>query len=174
MDYSNIDNKNGVKKNIFSMEELPIAYFCDNKNSDDLRQQMIKNQIKIAECNQTDLENIFFSDENIDTINKQLILKVYNYTKGLIKISKQSKESLIIVMRYVFIEYAKHLPYNIKNQILELNCIVIGEIFPNVLTNANQKIDYLKEINSPRKLLPLPVNTKKISTLPSVTTNFNF
>jgi adenylyl- and sulfurtransferase ThiI len=172
MDYSNIDGKNGVKKNIFSMEELPIAYFCDNKNSDDLRNQLIKNQVKISECNQTDLENYFFSDENIDNINKQLVLKVYNHTKGLIKISKQSKDSLIIVMRYVFLEYAKHLPYNIKNQILELNCIVVGEVLPNVLTNANQKIDYLNEINNPRKLLPLPISTKKVNTLPSVTGNF--
>lgn len=172
MNYSDINNKNSVKKNIFSMEELPIAYFSDNKSSDDLRKQLIKNQVKISECYQTGLEEYFFSDANIDNINKQLILKVYNQSKGLIKISKQSKESLIIVMRYVFLEYAKHLPHNIKEQIIELNCIVVGEIIPNVMTNVNQKIDYLTEINNPRKLLPLPQSTKKMNTLPSITNTF--
>ncbi len=101
----------------FDIQDLPTAYFCDNIKANSLRNQLIKNQVKINECEQGDLENTFFSDENISLINRQLILSVFKKSNGQIKISDQSKESLIIVMRYIFLEYARHLPYNITEQI---------------------------------------------------------
>ena len=61
-------------------------------------------------------------------------------------------------MRYVFLEFAKHLPYDIMGQIKDLNCMVVSEILPNIITNVNQRIDYLKEIENPRKILELPKN----------------
>ena len=72
-------------------------------------------------------------------------------------------------MRYVFIEYARHLPYNISNQIIELNNKVVNEILPNILTNINQKLNYLNEISAPRELIPLPTNVTKSKTLKSIT-----
>jgi hypothetical protein len=147
-------------KKTFELNELPSAYFCDNEKSNDLRKEMIKNQLRISENNQTELESIFFCDKNIDLINKLLILAVFKKSNGLYKISYQDKKSLIIVMRYIFLEYALHLPYDIDKQIYQLNKKVVMDILPNVLTNISQKIDYLKEINSPRQLLPLPINVK--------------
>lgn len=147
-------------KKKFEINELPSAYFCDNEKSNDLRKEMIKNQVRISEENQTELESIFFCDKNIDLINKLLILTVFKKSKGLYKISYQDKKSLIIVMRYIYLEYALHLPYNIDKQIYDLNKKVVMDILPNVLTNITQKIDYLKEISNPRQLLPLPINVK--------------
>lgn len=158
------------KKVIYNISELPSAYFCDNKKANNLRNQLIKNQVRINECEQGDLETTFFSDENIDLINKQLILSVYKKSNGSYKISPQSKESLTIVMRYVFLEHARHLPYNISGQIKELNCRVVGEIFPNLITNITQRIDYLNEIENPINLVPLPTNVNKNNrNLPSTT-----
>ena len=156
----------------FGFNELPTAYFCDNVKSNALRNELIKNQVRISECEQGDLEEYFFSDENISLINKQIILSVFNKTKGQFKIAEQSKSSLIIVMRYVFLEFAKHLPYNIKQQIYELNCRVIGEILPNIITNITQRIEYLKKIENPTgmPLLPLPISTSISRSLPSTTT----
>lgn len=145
----------------FGIQDLPTAYFCDNVKSNQLRTDLIKNQVRISECEQGDLENVFFSDENISLINKQLILSVFRKTGGKIKISDQSKESLIIVMRYVFLEHARHLPYDIKGQVIELNCRVVGEVLPKIITEANQRIDYLNEINGPRRILPNPINVNK-------------
>lgn len=157
----------------FNIDELPIAYFSENANSNELRNQLIKNHVRVSECKQGELEDNFFSDENISLINKQLMVSVYNKTNGLIKISDQSKESLIIVMRYVFLEYARHLPYDIKGQIKELNCRVVGEVLPSIITNATQRIDYLKEIESPFGLVPLPKNVNKGNrTLQSITNTF--
>jgi len=145
----------------FNLQEMPQAFFADNANANELRNQLIKNQVRISECEQGMLEDIFFSGENIDLINKQLILSVYNKSNGQIKISPQSSQSLIIVMRYVFLEHARHLPYDIEGQIRELNCRVVGEVLPKIITETTQRIDYLKEINGPRQLPPLPTNASK-------------
>jgi len=145
------------------MTDNKIAGFLfeDNKEAIHYRSQVIKNQVNIAENQQNLLEKIFFSDENIELINKLLILTIFKKSDGEIKIAPQSKEQLIIVMRYIFIENAKHLPYNIKNQILELNYIVVNDIIPNIITNITQKIKYLDKLNKPRDLLPLPINVNK-------------
>ena len=153
----------------FDFNELPSAYFNDNINSNELRNQLIKNQVRISECEQGKLEDIFFSNENIEIINKHLILSVFKKSDGKFKISNQSNEKLIIVMRYIFLEYAKHLPFNIDKQIAELNCRVVGDILPNIFTNVRQKIDYLRDIDCPRPQVPLPINTKSENKeLPSI------
>jgi hypothetical protein len=157
----------------FNMHEMPTAFFWDNNNSNELRNELIKNQVRISECEQGDLENYFFSDGNIDLINKQLIMDVFKKTNGEFKISPQKNEDLIIVMRYTFIEYAKHLPYDITNQIRELNCIVIGQIIPNVITQITQRKEYLRVISAPREILPHPISESTSNRLlPSVTSTF--
>ena len=149
------------KSSNLNVKDFPVAFFCDNKKATALRNELIKNQVRISECEQGYLEHVFFSKENIDLINKQLILSVFKNSNKTIKIESQDENSLIIVMRYVFLEYARHLPYNITEQIRELNCKVVGEILGNVITNTTQKINYLEEIQNPRKLIPLPVNVNK-------------
>jgi len=157
----------------FTMQEMPTAFFWNNTTSNELRNEMIKNQVRISECNQGDLENFFFSNENIELINKQLILDVFKKTQGEFKISSQKNEDLIIVMRYTFIEYARHLPYDITQQIRELNCIVIGQIIPNIITQITQRKEYLRVINAPREILPLPISeSTNTRLLPSITSTF--
>jgi uncharacterized protein YukJ len=157
----------------FSLIDIPTAFFCDNPKANATRNEMIKNQVRVSECEQGDLEEVFFSDENISLINKQLIMLVYKKTNGQIKITEQSKASLIIVMRYIYLEYSRHLPYDVPGQIRELNCRVVEEIFPKIITEATQRIAYLDEINNPRKLIPLPINVHKgHRNIQSVSTTF--
>jgi hypothetical protein len=144
-----------------SLINIPTAFFSDHPNAKEERNQLIKNNVRVNEEAQGDLEEYFFSDDNINLINKQLILSIYKKTNNQIKIPPQSKQSLIIVMRYIYIEYAKHLPYNIAGQIRELNCRVVSEIIPKIITETTQRIDYLKHINNKRTLMPLPINVNK-------------
>jgi hypothetical protein len=152
----------------FDFEEIPVAYFSDNINGNLLRKQLIKNELKISECNVGELEKTFFSKENINLINKYLIYSVYTRTDKQFLICSQKEADLIVVMRYVFIEYSRNLPYDINKQIKELNYHVISEILPTVISNVDQKIGYLKDIQTQPVGPPLPINTKKINrTLPS-------
>lgn len=143
-------------------------FFSDNHpNSKYIRNELIKNLTKTNECNLSNIEELFFSDENIDLINKKLILSVWKQTKNTCKINYQSKDKLIIVMRYIYIEYGKNLPFDIKKQIDELNCITVGEILPNILTNIDQHFGYLRDIEIRQALPNLPINSRIDKNLPS-------
>jgi len=166
-----VKNISGIPS--FDFEEFPIGYFSDNIKGNLLRKQLIKNQLKISECNVGDLEKTFFSKENINLINKQLILSVYNSTNKQFLICDQKEANLLIVMRYVFIEYSRNLPYDINNQIKNLNYQVVSEILPTVVSNIDQKIGYLKDIETQPIGPPLPINTKNLNrTLPSTANYF--
>ena len=164
----------------FDVDQLPIAYFSENKNSEELRDQFIKNTIKQTECEISDLAKYFFSDANIDLINKQLVLRVFQKSGNKYKIPFQSRDQLIIVMRYVWIQHAKHLDFQIKEQIIELNCHVVSEILPGILTNIEQYYGYMKDYenreNSKFNINDLPVSTKMTRgtiELPSISETFH-
>ena len=148
----------------FNIKELPIAYFNENKDSELLRKQFIKNTIKQSEENMSDLAIYFFSDANINLINKQLVLKVFKDTNKKYKIAFQEKEKLLIVMRYIWIQYSKNLDFKIKEQIKELNCHVVGEIYPGIITQIEQHEGYLKDYKeretSKFQINELPISTK--------------
>jgi hypothetical protein len=157
----------------FDFSEMPNAYFADNAKGLELRKQLVVNQLKLSQCNVGELETTFFSKDNIDLINKQLILSVFYRTNKQFLICPQKESDLIIVMRYVFLEHARNLPFDIKGQVRKLNCKVVGEILPTVISNSDQKIGYLRDINTQPIGPPLPVNTKKTNrTLPTSTQFF--
>ncbi len=151
---------------------FPALYFSDSvKNMNN--NELIKNELKLSACNIGDLEKYFFSKENIKLINKQLILTVYKKTNNNFLISEQKEDDLVIVMRYIFIEYSRNLLYNISGQIKELNCRVISDILPQIITNVEQHIGYLKDISTQPIGPPLPINTKNVNkTLPMLNTFF--
>ena len=153
----------------YNFEEFPVGYFAENKKGKALRNQLIKNELKMSQDNIGALESTFFSPENIDLINKQLILSLFRKTNKKFVICPQKDEDLIIVMRYVFIEYSRNLPYNIQGQVKDLNCIVVGEVLPTIISNVDQKVGYLRDISTQPVGPPLPINTKSIErTLPSM------
>ena len=173
-------NDSVLENPTFDIKQLPIAYFNENKNSEELRDQFIKNTIKQSEECISDLAKYFFSDCNIEIINKQIVLKVYNITNKKYFIGFQSKDNLLIVMRYIWIQYSKNLDFKIKEQITELNNMVVEDILPNIITNIEQYYGYLKDYedreNSKFKVNDLPVSTKMTrgtTELPSMSETFH-
>jgi len=126
--------------------------------------QLITHLTKTNIDEESNLQKIFFSDENIDLINKQIILTVYKRTQY--KINFQNKDKILIVMQYIFNEHARHLPYNIKGQIQELNCRIVKNIIGDIITNFEQKIVYLRDIETRREPIPLPISSTYDRTLP--------
>jgi hypothetical protein len=150
------------------LTNLPIGFFQDyNPKVKDIRSQLVKNITKTNIDDVSILKEIFFSDENIELINKQIVLTIWKKTNKTYKIGFQNKENLLIIMQYIFLENAKHLPYNIKGQIKQLNCQVVGEILPNIISNFEQKLGYLRDIEKRQPLLDLPKSSTADRTLPS-------
>ena len=46
--------------NNINVKDFPVAFFCDNKKATALRNELIKNQVRISECEQGYLETVFF------------------------------------------------------------------------------------------------------------------
>lgn len=150
------------------LTNLPVGFFQDyNPKIKEIRSQLVKNITKTNINDISILKDTFFSDENIELINKQIILTVWKRTNKTYKIGFQNKDNLFIIMQYIFLENARHLPYNIKEQIRDLNCQVIGEIIPTIITNFEQKLGYLRDIEKRQPLVDLPKSSTADRTLPS-------
>ena len=104
------------------------------------------------------LSDLFFSTANVEIIQRQIVLNVFNKSEKKYLIPFQNPKSLEIIMKYIFNENAKHLPYNVTEQIRELNQNVTDEVTPMVINNINSKQEYLREINAPPPVNELPIN----------------
>ena len=104
------------------------------------------------------LSDLFFSQGNIEIIQRQIVLSVFKKSNKKYLIPFQNSKSLEIVMKYIFNINAKHLPYNLTEQIRELNYYVSNEMTNMILNNIKSKQEYLREINAPPPVNDLPIN----------------
>lgn len=117
----------------------------------------------------TGLSRLYFSKENLDNIQKDIIESVYNITLNdkdpildnvrPVKIGRQNDLQLQIIMRSIFLQYAKHNNYNIAGQIRELNDLVIREAIPDIITNVKQYLGYSADIQRSPQLMDRAQNT---------------
>lgn len=121
------------------------------------------------------LQTLFFSKENIEIIQKQLILYVYRKTNKQILIEPQDEKHLIPPMRWLFSIYAKNFNFSIKEQIAELNNKLIESVGPKVITEAQQRVGYIRDSNQMYRLIDRPVSTSTAGNKanPSVTRIYN-
>jgi hypothetical protein len=120
------------------------------------------------------LSQLFFSPQNVNILQRRIIREVFERTDGAYLIEKQDEKDLQVIMRSMYIQHARHIPYGIKEQISELNNIVIDDIVPNVVSGVNAYYGYLDRAFGPREVMDLPQNTSMsgMKTIPSVTRTF--
>lgn len=123
---------------------------------------------------ETILSKMFFHPENVEFIHKMIIKKVFDDSKGKYLIEKQDDADLNVVMRSIFLQCAKHQPYNIRDQIMELNNLVVSDVVPNIISAIDAQFGYLDRTFSPLQIMDRPENTSVSGTrtLPSVTKTF--
>lgn len=123
----------------------------------------------------SDLSKLFFSDDNMKRIQRNIKKEVFKRTKGQFRLdTDQDPTDLFITMRAIYMEHARFLPNNTVRQIKRLNEKIIDEVVPGILVNIRQYHGYLKEINKPLDMIPLPlnVNSKGRKSLPGLSTIF--
>ena len=180
-----INKLNLPKKNddpIF--EKYQEDKFRDRKdpNKDSLRNaKMILKGDYFKACDNPDMVDevtkVYFSDENIERIQKMLKREIFERTKGEFKLDEDQDESdLLICMRVVLEDHARFLPFKIIRQVKELNAKTVEYIVPDMITQIKQNYEYIKEINRPISppMRPLNVNNAGRRTLPPLTTAWGF
>jgi len=123
----------------------------------------------------TPLGELFFSQENINRLQKMIKYEVFVRTNGKYKLEVEQNESdLLVVMRDIYITCGKNMPYQLVRQVKELNHRTVEKIIPDMISMIKQDDAYIQQLDKPIDPIPLPVcvNSKGRTSLPSVTTTF--
>ena len=118
-------------------------------------QQCFQNSISnIQET--SNLSNAFFSRENVDKIQNNIIERVRIESNNEYNIGRQSDLQLQIIMRSIYLSNSKNLNSNIQHQVAILNETVVIECIKQIIPNIKQYLGYRKDISSPRHIMELP------------------
>jgi len=123
----------------------------------------------------TPLGELFFSQENINRIQKMIKYEIFVRTNGKYKLEVEQNESdLLVVMRATYITCGRNMPYQMVRQVKELNHKTVEKIIPDMISMIKQDDAYIQQLDKPIDPIPLPVcvNSKGRTSLPSVTTTF--
>jgi hypothetical protein len=122
---------------------------------------------------QNSLSDYFFSQVNIKFIQNQIRKEVYekSHPKGYV-IDDQSVDELKIIMRAIYYQYAKNLPYDIKGQVDDLNQKVCSWSVPHILSAVDHYHHYLKDIDTLPTPMAHPVLLSRAGTKTATFTNF--
>ena len=110
----------------------------------------------------TKLNFAFFSPQNIKIIQNAIRFEVWRRTEHKHLISEQNETELGIIMRAIYLQYGKNLPDNIREQVEELNNLVIETVVPKVIVQIEQYISYLRDISQPYTTMPTPQSTNTV------------
>lgn len=125
-----------------------------------------------AACNM--LNQMYMSAENIEHLQTQIRYAVWLASNKQHVIAPQDATELVIIMRSMYLTYGKNLPTAIKQQIQDLNDLVIQEATSKILSQIQQHIWYLyqKSTNTMPLSHPQSMSTAGNKQLPSETSLF--
>jgi hypothetical protein len=125
---------------------------------------------------ETVVSRAFFSPQNVDRLQKQIIAEVFRRSNGEYLIEKQDEQDLQIVMRSMYLQHARHVPNDVPGQIKELNNLVTDDSVPGIISQVNSYFGYLERAFAPRKILDRPENVSSAGTktLPSISRTFGY
>ena len=90
-----------------------------------------------------DVGLLFFSKSNVDNIQKtikNIVLKTLNVELT----ENQNTESLLMVMRYVYLQDGRFLKYNINEPVGMLNKKLLNIIMPDLITGIKHQLGSIK------------------------------
>jgi len=113
----------------------------------------------------TALSDAFFTRTNTEVIQAEIRKEVYRMS-GPQKyvIDDQDVDELKMIMRAMYLQYAKNNPFNIEGQIDELNKLVIEWSVPRIISEIDQYQHYLKDISHLPVPLEKPLNMSSAGT----------
>ena len=96
----------------------------------------------------TDLSQLFFSQQNIQILQNGIRAGVYHRSNRQYIIGPQDCDSLKIIMRSVYLQHAANQPNNVTQQVAELNKIVLNYCIQQVYSEAQGYIKYLDDAST--------------------------
>jgi len=101
------------------------------------------------------LSDVFFSAANIQIIQNGLRAGVYEMSDNKFIIAPQNLDTLKVIMRSIYLQYAEHYPDKITQQVERLNKLVLDYAIPTVY---NEAVGYMKyRIDQSTLVTPLAI-----------------
>lgn len=102
----------------------------------------------------TALSEAFFTQTNADRL--QMMIRNEVYTRSGPKkyvIDDQDVDELKMIMRAMYLQYAKNNPFDVEGQIAELNKLIVDWAVPRILSEIDHYNYYLNDISH----MPIPL-----------------
>jgi hypothetical protein len=114
---------------------------------------------------ENDISRSYFSGENVDRIQNAIRKKVFELSqpKGYV-IDNQSVDEIKMIMRAIYYQYSRNLPFDIQGQVMELNGRVVEWSVPHILSAVDQYVYYLNDISHMPVPLSQPMNLSRAGT----------
>lgn len=97
---------------------------------------------------ETILSKAFFSQNNIQILQNGIRMGVYNKSNGQYVIGQQDCDVLKIIMRSVYLQNSANLPSNIKDQVEQLNKMVLDYCIQQVYGEAQGYMKYIDDVST--------------------------
>lgn len=107
----------------------------------------------------------FFSAANIQSIQRQIQEGVLRKSNGRYQVGPQDCDTLKIVMRSIYLQYALNQPENIDDQIQQLNSLVLNYCIENVYEEAKSYMKYLYDVSNLNQPIDHPIYIAKDKSL---------
>jgi hypothetical protein len=104
------------------------------------------------------LSCVFFSAGNMQILQNAIRAGVYKMSKQQFTVLPQNPDTLKIIMRSIYMQYAEHFPTGITAQVERLNKLVLDYAIPNVYNEAVGYIKYREDIST--LVVPMELPTK--------------
>ena len=110
----------------------------------------------VAGIKETETYKVYFSENNTNYLQEKIIKNVKDCSKGGYDISKQDDNTLLIIMRSIYLQNLKDTG-NVDKQVANMNHLVIEYCVNNIVTNIKNYVYYLNDISK----LPVPLEHPK-------------
>jgi hypothetical protein len=107
------------------------------------------------------LATVYFSADNIQIVQNGLRAGVYKMSGDKYVVAPQNMDTLKVIMRSIFLQYAEYDMNNIKNEVARLNKLVLDYAIPNVYNEAVGYMKYMEDQSTLVVPLELPRQTDR-------------
>jgi hypothetical protein len=102
------------------------------------------------------LSQVFFSEGNVQIIQNGLRAGVYKMSSNQYVIAPQNVDTLKMIMRSIYLQYAEHSEHDITGQVETLNKLVLDYAVPSVYNEAIGYEKYMQDQSTLVVPLELP------------------
>jgi len=130
-------NSSSQTQNLFALYDKIPSSQCSTYR-DALEGQWDNTQLSLA----------YFSKENVQIIQNGIRAGVYNKSNSQYIIPPQNCDTLKIIMRGIYLQYAANKPTHISEQISQLNNMVLNYCIPQAYSEAKGYMKYLRDVGT--------------------------